>query len=484
LGIDVLEKKRGGLTAFYLAVTFNHITLVKSIIKCDTRQLTTPDREGWTPLHKASDNGLAEMTRVLLELGSDSNAKDSRGLASIHLAARRGHLEIVQILGETMATVHVKSLKGLTPLDLAAMGGHLETSRWLLSHRAEISHRAEDGWIPLHRAARGGHERVVSLLLEHDPKQVMAVDKKGSIPLFAAVRSGSLGTVQILLNQVPGARQDQILHRQKKGETARIVAFYTAHPDISKYLRAVELEYVTTDNAPTNQLTRAIEQHNSTLVETILLNDPHTINQPDSDGQPPLHVAIQEQSFSIAVILLAAGASIESVGYHGWRPLQIAASLGNFDLVQLCLSHNANVHSMSSTGQTALHKACSTNNIAVVRLLLKQGADPNIANQRGMTSLHIAAHQNQLEIARCLISEHNVDVLITDRVGGIPSKWAGRSGHYEMLEYLQEEERIVKAQEKHSERKAREFESFERRESVASASTSTTLAVREPMPKT
>lgn len=74
-------------------------------------------------------------------------------------------------------------------------------------------------------------------------------------------------------------------------------------------------------------------------------------------------------------------------------------------------------------------------------MLLQRGADPHIANLRGMTALHIAAHQNQLEIAQYLIGKHKVDVLALDKAGDTASKRAGRSAHYEMLEYLREEER-------------------------------------------
>jgi ankyrin len=463
--------------------------VVGSLIRYDRRQLfVSTIREGWTPLHKACDIGLVEMTKLLLQLRSSINREDHMGLTPLHLAARKGHLEIVQVLCEAGATVHAGSRKILTPLDLATVGGHLKTTKWLIGQGASVNHRGDDGWTPIHRAARGGHEGLVTLLLDHGA-QVMTQDWKGSIPLFAAVRSGSLNTVAILLNRDPNLREQQIFHRERKGDIARIVAFYTAHLEISKYLRVAELEYVAADNAPANRLTRAIEQQDNTLVAEILERDPHTINQPDSDGQPPLHVAIQQQSLPIAIMLLDAGALIESIGYHGWRPLQIAASLGNLELVQLTLKHDANIHLASSTGQTALHKACSSNNVAVVRLLLEKGADPHIANDRGMTPLHIAAHQNQLEIARCLISEYRVDVLVADKGGEAPSKWAARSAHYEMLEYLREEERkVLRGEKMVSRRKAKRMERQQRRETVASGSTSvsttsvnTTLAIREPI---
>jgi ankyrin repeat protein len=437
--MNVTDQNSSGLTALYLAVAFNHINLVILLVKHDNRQLTVPNYDGWTPLHKAADTGLPEMTSILLELGCKIDAKDNKGLTPLHLAARRGHLEIVQILGDAGASIHATNKRKSTPLDLATTGGHLETSRWLLNHGANVSCASEGGWTPLHSAARGGYEHVVSLLLEYGA-QLMAEDKKCCTPLFTAVRSGSLKTVSTLLNHDLKLRKNQLFHPNRKGETARTVAFYTAHPDIAKYLRGAESEYITPDNVPANQLSLAIEQNDIALITKILNNSPSTINQPDSDGQPPLHIAIQEQNLPIAITLLSAGASISSSGYHGWQPLHIAASLGNLPLVQLCLQHNSNIHSTSASGQTALHKACSSHSVAVVRLLLENGADPHLPNERGMTPLHIAAHQNQLEIARCLVAEYGADVLVVDHMGDTPGEWAGRNGHYEMLEYLREEE--------------------------------------------
>jgi ankyrin repeat protein len=451
-----LDQNTGNLTPFYLATSFNHVHVVKLLIKHDARQLSIPNREGWTPLHKACDIGLAEMVNVLLDLGAEANAQDYKGLTPLHLASRKAHFEVVQILTKAGANIHATDKNRLTPLDFSTMSGHVETVKLFLDHGSKVNHRADDGWTPLHRAGRGGHKDIVSLLLSRGA-ELMTQDYKGNIPLLSAVRSGRLDVVSVLLDHDPELRQTQIFHRDKRGEIARMVAFYTAHPDISKHLRVAELEYVPADNAPANQLTRAIEEDALAAVKEVLAQNPTSIDEPDSDGQPPLHVAIQEQSVPIATFLIESGASIESLGYHGWRPLQIAASLGNLELVQLCLSHNANVLSMSSTGQTVLHKACSGNSIAVVRLLLRHGADPHSTNNRGMTPLHIAAAQNQLDIARYLVGEHNVDVTVLDKTGDSPSKWASRSGHYEMLEYLRDQERRVKEERKMRAREARKY---------------------------
>jgi hypothetical protein len=49
-----------------------------------------------------------------------------------------------------------------------------------------------------------------------------------------------MATVRVLLEHKPDLKRDQLFTRDKKGSTPRVVAFYTAHYDIHKYLRAAE----------------------------------------------------------------------------------------------------------------------------------------------------------------------------------------------------------------------------------------------------
>ena len=78
---------------------------------------TVQDKDGWTPLHDASQMGHLEVVRVLLELGTNATAPDKNGWTPSILAFQNGYTEIAYILLEhgntafffvTDPTVHVE----------------------------------------------------------------------------------------------------------------------------------------------------------------------------------------------------------------------------------------------------------------------------------------------------------------------------------------------------------------------------------------
>jgi uncharacterized protein len=60
-----------------------------------------------------------ESLKLLLEAGSDINARDSRGLSPLHEAARWGWNDVVKFLAENGADLNAKDNRGNTPVDSA-----------------------------------------------------------------------------------------------------------------------------------------------------------------------------------------------------------------------------------------------------------------------------------------------------------------------------------------------------------------------------
>ncbi|KIW48394.1 uncharacterized protein PV06_00983 [Exophiala oligosperma] len=442
-GANLLDRNYGSATPLYLAVSYGRLSMVKLLLKFNHTQLDTPGPRGLTPLHKAAEQGNVDIVTALLQAGALVAAQDNSGMTALHLAARRGHLSLVRLLVLAGGLVDIQDRDGLCPLDYAATGGYTEVVRYLLENGGNMWHKGHEAWTPLHRAARGGHTDTVSFFLQHHG-DVLAADLRGNIPIHLAVRSGSMSTTRVLLEFGSQLKREQIFVQDRKGSTPRTVAFFTAHYDIHKYLRAEEWALLGTEPSDANILTSAIERGDLEAVRIHLTNNPDALYQCDEDGQPPLHVSLQEKQRAIVDFLLESGASIESVGYHGWRPIHIAASLGNLELVDVCLNHGADVKSRTQTRQTAMHKAASSHSAAVVRRLIEAGADPNDRNDRGMTALHVAAHQNDIQTVRLLVGEYGMDVFTRDFMKLTPAMWAERSGHLEVLAFLRAEAKKIR----------------------------------------
>lgn len=451
-GASVLEVNYSQSTPIYLAVSYRRLPMVNLLLLYGREQLDVEGPKGFTPLHKAVEQGDEECVALLLQRGASVGAETRQGTTALHIAALRGYLSIAKLLVLAGAVVHVEDKEKLCPLDYAATGGFTELVGYLLDNGGRLFHKGRELWTPLHRSARGGHTDCVRFFLDRGVN-VLLTDFKDNTPLHLAVRSGTMDTVKMLLEHSPDPelKRSQLFAKDRKGSTPREVAFYTAHYNIHKYLRATEWE-VQGLKEPSNAslLTTAIEKGDLTAVQRHLSKHPDSLDALDEDGQPPLHVALQENQRPIVEHLLERGASIESVGYHGWRPLHIAASLGNLDFVELCLSHGARVDTRTHTLQTPLHKAASSHSLAVVRRLLSAGADPTAINDRGMTALHIAAHQNDTSIVRMLLLEYEMDIFARDRQGLTAAMWAERSAHMDIHAFLKAEEKASRTRRRSS----------------------------------
>ncbi|KIX98765.1 uncharacterized protein Z520_05226 [Fonsecaea multimorphosa CBS 102226] len=450
-GANLLDTLYGQSTPLYLAVSYGQLEMVKLLLRYGRDQLDCAGPKGFTALHKAVEQGDEGMVTTLLQAGALVGTTDNQGATALHVAALRGLLSIAELLVRSGAVVHIRDKERLCPLDYAATGGFTDMVAFLLENGGSMFHKGRELWTPLHRAARGGHTETVAFFLQRDA-DVLATDFKGNIPLHLAVRSGNIETVTTLLEgqnttNNSDLKRAQLFAQDRKGSTPRVVAFFTAHFDIHKFLRAAEwqVQGVTSPSgSAANQLTTAIEKGDLATVRAHLDKNPDSLTSLDEEGQPPFHVALQENQKEIVEFLLSRGASVEAEGYHGWRALHIAASLGNLELVNLCLTHGALVNTVTNTRQTPLHKAASSGSVAVVRRLLSAGADPVATNERGMTALHIAAHQNDISIVRLLVGYHNVDVLARDRQGMTAAMWAERSAHLDVWAFLRAEERKFK----------------------------------------
>eukprot|EP01132_Coremiostelium_polycephalum_P000909 gene909-1138_t len=76
------------------------------------------DEEGRTPLMWSCDRGLIDMTKLLIERGSNLNLQDNEGQTPLHYACLCTHQEIIQLLLNSGADKSIVDHLGSTPLDL------------------------------------------------------------------------------------------------------------------------------------------------------------------------------------------------------------------------------------------------------------------------------------------------------------------------------------------------------------------------------
>ena len=82
------------------------------------------DKNGWTPLMHAANQGYTSVIPHLLKAGADLDVQATDGATAIFIAALHGHSEIVEALVNAGADITVEGPKGKTALDVARAQGY------------------------------------------------------------------------------------------------------------------------------------------------------------------------------------------------------------------------------------------------------------------------------------------------------------------------------------------------------------------------
>ncbi|MBC8289770.1 MAG: ankyrin repeat domain-containing protein [Planctomycetes bacterium] len=129
-----------------------------------------PDWMGFPPLveacrgnHNAPDD--PERVRKLVERGASINITDHKGKTPLHRASQAGHVNITRLLLKKGAELEATDPTGITPLVEAAHHGRTAVVEILLAEGANLAHLDHRGETPLFAAARGGRDETFAALL-------------------------------------------------------------------------------------------------------------------------------------------------------------------------------------------------------------------------------------------------------------------------------------------------------------------------------
>ncbi|KAL4980586.1 hypothetical protein BDW66DRAFT_147020 [Aspergillus desertorum] len=136
-------------------------------------------------------------------------------------------------------------------------------------------------------------------------------------------------------------------------------------------------------------LSLAADQGNEEI-SRLLLDYGAKLENRDSGGFTPLHIACQRNRLGTCVLLLDAGANIEAMASDGHTPLNTATANCYSHLIQLLLERGANVEATDHDGDTILMLAVRSCPEDILRLLIQHKADVRKQNRSGKTALDIA----------------------------------------------------------------------------------------------
>jgi len=341
LMIERAEKAKDA-NLFLKAIKKGDIERIKKLIS-QGADVNAKDNRGMTPLHKAAYYGQREVAKVLIAKGANVNETDTAGQTPLHIAANFGSKWVPELLLANGASISARDIAGNTPLHAATDHRNVDKDllELLIAKGADVQARNKAGQTPLHRVSRirrrGGRiERTAKVLLAHGA-EFDAKDKSGNTPFDFAVKNGHRKLIDLL--QAKGAI---ISKDYKPDEETSLYAVWR----YDAYHLELLLDYGARVNTADRfgwSLLHYTAYNDKTNMTKMLLEkgaNPNIVER--TDGRTPLHyaAALPGQK-TIAEILLAHGANMDTRDWYGKTPLSLAKENGHTEIVELLRKHGA-----------------------------------------------------------------------------------------------------------------------------------------------
>uniref|UniRef100_A0A673HS82 Ankyrin repeat and SOCS box protein 15-like n=1 Tax=Sinocyclocheilus rhinocerous TaxID=307959 RepID=A0A673HS82_9TELE len=162
---------------------------------------TEVDSKGWYPIHRAAVQQFVQVLEMVLygsyRLSLEEETAD--GETPMILATQAGLVEIVRTLLEHGASPNRINSKNESPLLLAVRTDSFEIAFTLISRGASVNQACPKKWTAVHEAAKVGCTDILTLLLQHGGN-VSETDEHGVTPMGIAAEYGQAEAQDILIH--------------------------------------------------------------------------------------------------------------------------------------------------------------------------------------------------------------------------------------------------------------------------------------------
>jgi ankyrin repeat protein len=253
-GADINATDKNGQSPLCRASEGGNAAIIKLLVEMGA-EIDKTDNSGRSALDQAAENGRPEVLRYLLHHGARTNSSDLGGsskhqnkvdsprprMSPLQISCKLGFEPNVVVLLEESAGPDNTAGLPRTPLSLACEGGHTGIIKLLLATgRVNINALDEDRRAPLSYAAQGGHAEVVKLLLADPYIDLEARDHSGRTALSYAAEVGSRMATRLLLHNLSTAALATALSAEdKKGKTP--IDYAEDHKQLQDYMKSLLL---------------------------------------------------------------------------------------------------------------------------------------------------------------------------------------------------------------------------------------------------
>lgn len=371
------------------------------------------NKNGETPLHIASLQGLASLVEALLRAGANSNLQTSKLIAPAPFEASDDGGEQV--------------VYNQTPLHLAIIRKHEKVIQVFLEHKTFSQHTNDNHVIvpnfnvhdsrdqtPLGLALLMGMQKVAQQLLAGGAS-INVVNIDGLTLLHQTILNQDVPSSLFLLNN--GADPSKLT---TENETPLQLAIRRHLPRIVVAVCEKGIDVNVKDEGGNCPLWMALESGQEDIA-TILVNYKCDTNfwseGPDGCYQTLLHRALDENNESVACFLIKSGCNVDSPRRPGpdgrggeeatdmQTPLHMACAWGLELVVQVLIEYKANVNAQDAENKTPIHVAITNQHHTIIALLLSHPTlDLTLRDKGGLTPFAAAMMTKNNKAAQAILN--------------------------------------------------------------------------------
>ena len=473
--------------SLFSAIEGNDFEVAKALITAEA-EVDARDEQSKTALMLSAGGEVSSLVPILIEQGADVNAVDEKGLTALSYAVNSNRLDNVVDLLENGASPSVSLESGGTLIGEALREKQIAAARLLLKAGADPNSVDAQNTPLMRLAVERNYAFFVKDLVERGVTLNDSQEGKDSL-LHLALNSGQNEMLVYLLEQgmdpnTKNADGEGLVHVVTKNSTPKLLS--TLH------------QYGTSLNslnpAGWSPLHLAILARDNDSLEKLLdlKADVNQVSNQGNDSQTPLSLAISNDLFPTAQLLLDHGAvagnelyrAVKRGGDDGLKlvdmilksgaspepsgapesdfPLNAAVRAGDFLIAQRLLEAGASQNTPGRSGQKPFHIAVAMGDEKLVELFLDNGADVNetfnaqvseeflgliktkgvarwaLTNSEGIYPIMIASDSGNIKVAQLLMA-HGADTTLTSRVKRSrmwPLTFASRRSDTDMMQVI------------------------------------------------
>ncbi|MDR3284285.1 MAG: ankyrin repeat domain-containing protein [Treponema sp.] len=385
--------------------------------------IKTVDGSGNTALHYAAEWKNDRAVSLILELGGNANAKNANGETPVFNAVKVNSPTTIQLLVKNGSSKDSWDAYGNTPLHTSVFWDASESASCLIKLGVDINAKNSAGRTALGEAARTGKNRMTNLLLSSG-SDINAADATGKTVLIDAILNGNVEIVRMLINY-GASPQIQEMH----GRNAYHEAAASGNVEMINMVRNAGGNSLAKDTQGQTPFSIVLNK-TPELIKAVLGSDTNLI---DSDGNTPVHIAVEGKATADTIsLLISMGYPLNRRNRFGVTPLMLAISEKNNAATVLLLQNGSDPYIADNVGECALSAALKgksevLNNIVrlagnrtdirgdgvlhyaaqiadseTIRKLLSMGLDKSVKNISGETPYDVAVRWQKGDVARLL----------------------------------------------------------------------------------